>query len=172
MPLQGMRGLGMAYHYDISGGTAPAIEWPTVGLIAVTYGGWAAAGLFLWPNNPVLALLVLTVTLALQSSLVHEALHGHPTRRAWINELLVGLPIGLVYPYRRYKPLHLRHHADENLTDPFDDPESYYQAVWKHQELPRFIKALLSFNNTMLGRFVLNPLLGTVGFLLSEVRLI
>lgn len=162
----------MAYDYDISGSTAPAIEWPTIGLIAVTYGGWAAAGLFLWPNNPVLALLVLTVTLALQSSLVHEALHGHPTRRAWINELLVGLPIGLVYPYRRYKALHLRHHADENLTDPFDDPESYYQAVWKHQELPRFMKALLAFNNTMLGRFVLNPLLGTVGFLLSEVRLI
>ena len=33
--------------------------------------------------------------------------------------------------------MHLRHHADERLTDPFDDPESYYQALWQHDELPR-----------------------------------
>jgi fatty acid desaturase len=38
----------------------------------------------------------------------------------------VFLPIGLVWPFRRFKALHLRHHADERLTDPFDDPESYY----------------------------------------------
>ncbi len=79
---------------------------------------------------------MLGVLLAMQSSLMHEAAHGHPTRKAWINELLVGLPIGLVYPFRRFKALHLRHHADERLTDPFDDPESYYRALWQHEELP------------------------------------
>ena len=53
--------------------------------------------------------------------------------RRWSTKLLVGLPIGLVYPFRRFKALHLRHHADERLTDPFDDPESYYQALWQHR---------------------------------------
>lgn len=162
----------MAYQRDIRGNGTPGIEWPTVILIAATYGAWAGTGLFLWPGYPTLALLILGLLLAMQSSLIHEALHGHPTRKAWVNELLVGLPIGLVYPYRRFKALHLRHHADENLTDPFDDPESYYQAVWKHHELPRSMKMLLVVNNTMVGRFVLNPVLGTVGFLLSDVRLV
>ncbi|WP_109614348.1 fatty acid desaturase [Pseudaminobacter salicylatoxidans] len=149
-----------------------AVEWPTLALIAATYVLWATVALHVWPAYPVTALIVLGFVLAMQSSLMHEALHGHPTRVAWVNELLVGLPIGLVYPYRRFKTLHLRHHADESLTDPFDDPESYYHAVWKHHGLPRFMKAVLAVNNTMVGRFVLNPFLGTVGFLLSEARLI
>ena len=59
-------------------------------------------------------------------------------RRAtrWINEAFVFLPIGLVWPYRRFKSIHLRHHADERLTDPLDDPESYYQALWQHESCP------------------------------------
>ncbi|MBR7508578.1 fatty acid desaturase, partial [Mycobacterium tuberculosis] len=69
-------------------------------------------------------------------SLQHEALHGHPTRSGWLNELLVSLPLGLFYPYRRYKHLHLKHHADERLTDPYDDPESYYRALGDWDKLP------------------------------------
>src|SRR5690606_29964578 len=115
-------------------------EWPTVALIAATYALWAATGFFLWPHYPVAALLALTLLLAMQSSLMHEASHGHPTRKSWINEMLVGLPIGLVYPFRRFKALHLRHHADESLTDPFDDPESYYRALWQHEDLPAALK--------------------------------
>jgi fatty acid desaturase len=150
----------------------PKIEWPTILLIVATYGSWAGICFFLWPSYPVIALLALSLILAMQSSLMHEASHGHPTRKAWINELLVGLPIGLVYPFRRFKSLHLRHHADESLTDPFDDPESYYQSFWKHEELPRWLKTLLAINNTMVGRFLLGPALGTIGFLLEETRLI
>jgi fatty acid desaturase len=149
-----------------------SIEWPTVILIAATYAAWAGAAFFLWPLYPVTALILLGVILALQSSLMHEASHGHPTRKSWINEVLVGLPIGLVYPFRRFKALHLRHHADESLTDPFDDPESYYQAFWQHKDLPRTMKALLAANNTMVGRFVLGPFLGSAGFLLAEAKLI
>jgi fatty acid desaturase len=114
----------------------------------------------------------LGVVLALQSSLMHEACHGHPTRNARINEALVFLPIGLVYPYRRFKWIHLRHHADERLTDPFDDPESYYLALWKHEQLPDAMKFLLRVNNTMVGRFVLGPVLGSAGFLMSEAKLL
>lgn len=150
----------------------PGVEWPTVLLIAATYSGWAAVALFVWPVYPVLAVILLGFLLAMQSSLMHEASHGHPTRRNWLNELLVGLPIGLVYPFRRFRALHLRHHADESLTDPFDDPESYYRAFWQHEDLPTLLKLLLRANNTMVGRFVLGPLLGTLGFLLAESRLL
>ena len=35
---------------------------------------------------------------ALHGSLQHEALHGHPTRSAVVNELLVFLPVSLWFP--------------------------------------------------------------------------
>lgn len=147
-----------------------AIEWPTVILIAACYGAWLAAGFLIWPAYPILALAVLAFTVALQSSIVHEVLHGHPTRSARVNEALVFLPLGLVWPYRRFKALHLRHHADERLTDPFDDPESYYQALWQHDEMPAWMKRLLMINNTMVGRFVLGPWLSVVGFYIDDFK--
>ncbi|MCT7375262.1 fatty acid desaturase [Chelativorans salis] len=150
----------------------PAIEWPTIVLIFLCYAAWGTAGVLLWPGWPLAALAVLTVTIALQSSLMHECLHGHPTRNALVNEALVGLPIGLVYPYRRFKALHLRHHADERLTDPFEDPESYYRALWQYEELPAAIKFVLKINNTMIGRFILGPLIMNAAFFASDTKLI
>src|SRR5690606_41027911 len=107
--------------HEIKAGQSRAapVEWPTVALIAACYAVWFAAGFWLWADHPLVAAVVLTLVIALQSSLMHEASHGHPTRRSIVNELLVELPIGLLYPYRRFKALHLRHHADERLTDPF-----------------------------------------------------
>src|SRR5918994_2082157 len=125
-----------------------AIEWPTVFLILTCYAAWAGAAVF-FSTYPIVALVGLGVLLAMQSSLMHEAAHGHPTRKGWVNELLVGLPIGLVYPYRRFKSLHLRHHADERLTDPFDDPESYYLASRDLRSLGPAIRWLLAANNTL-----------------------
>jgi fatty acid desaturase len=148
------------------------VEWPTVMLILACYAGWLAAGLYLWPGMPVLALALLALAVAFQSSLMHEASHGHPTRNGLVNELLVGLPIGLVYPFRRFRTLHLRHHADESLTDPFDDPESYYKALWQHRELPALLRTLLEINNTMVGRFVLGPILANAAFLATEAKLL
>ena len=149
-----------------------AVEWPTVVLIIACYGLWAAIALFVWPLYPTVALVALGIVLAMQSSLMHEAAHGHPTRKGWINEMLVGLPIGLVYPYRRFKALHLRHHADERLTDPFDDPESYYHSFWQHEELPPFLKLLLRVDRTLVGRLLIGPPLATAGFLVTEAKLI
>jgi fatty acid desaturase len=151
---------------------APKIEWPTLALIVACYAAWLAAGLLLWPEQPVAVLLVLSLAVAMQSSLMHEASHGHPTRKAIVNEILVGLPIGLVYPFRRFKTLHLQHHADENLTDPFDDPESYYRALWQHRDLPRWLQVLLGVNNTMVGRFILGPVLANVAFIATDLKLI
>lgn len=148
----------------------PAIEWPTVVLTFFCYGTWFAAGLFLWPSYPILALIVVAVTLALQSSIMHEVLHGHPTRNALVNEAFVFLPIGLAWPFRRFKTIHLRHHADERLTDPLDDPESYYQALWMHEEMPPLMKFVLKVNNTMAGRLVLGPWLSCIGFFIDDAK--
>jgi Fatty acid desaturase len=148
-----------------------AVEWPTVGLIISCYTAWIVVGLMVWPSYPIVALIVLGFIVALQSSLMHEVLHGHPTRNGLVNEASVFLPIGIVWPYRRFKALHLRHHADERLTDPFDDPESFYQALWMHEELPPTMKALLKVNNTMVGRFILGPWLSIAGFFLGDIKL-
>lgn len=153
-------------------GRKPSVEWPTVVVILGCYGAWAGLTFFAYEAYPVLSLLALGVVLALQSSLMHEGSHGHPTRKGWINELLVGLPIGLVYPFRRFKALHLRHHADERLTDPFDDPESYYRAFWQYEQLSQPMQKLLEVNNTMIGRVVLGPLLATSIFFASELKLL
>jgi fatty acid desaturase len=148
-----------------------SVEWPTVVLVVACYATWAALVFLAFPVYPILTLLLLGAVLALQSSLMHEASHGHPTRKGWVNELLVGLPVGLVYPFRRFRALHLRHHADERLTDPFDDPESYYRAFWQYEQLPPVMKWLLKINNTMIGRVVIGPVLGTWIFLTSEIKL-
>lgn len=148
------------------------VEWPTVGMIALAYGGWLAAGFGLWPVAPWVALPLMAVLAALQSSLVHECLHGHPTRNARVNEALMALPLFLVYPYRRYRATHLAHHADERLTDPLDDPESYYRARWAWEDLAPPLRLILRANNTMLGRVILGPWLAAFGFLASEWRLI
>jgi fatty acid desaturase len=147
-------------------------EWPTLGLIGLAYGGWLAAGFGLWPIAPWVALPLMAVLAALQSSLAHECLHGHPTRNARVNEALMALPLYLAYPYRRYRATHLAHHADSRLTDPFDDPESYYRARWQWQAMPRWFRAVLTANNTMLGRVVMGPWLAAAGFLATEARLL
>ncbi len=147
-------------------------EWPTIALIVSCYGLWAAAGFWLWPHWPLAALAVMAVMAALHSSLTHECLHGHPTRSRRLNEALVTIPLSLIYPYRRYKALHLAHHNDERLTDPFEDPESYYRARWQLARAPGWFRALLGANNTLIGRMVLGPLLGAAGFLVAEARLL
>ena len=42
-------------------------------------------------------------------------------------------PLSLWLPFATYRATHLRHHQDANLTDPFEDPESYYwtAAGWR-----------------------------------------
>ncbi len=147
-----------------------AIEWPTVALLLACYGLWFTAGFYLYPAMPAAALALFSMVIALHLSLQHEALHGHPTRSARINEWLVSLPLGVFYPYRRYKALHLRHHADERLTDPYDDPESFYRAHYDWGTLPPLLKTLLRWNNTLVGRIALGPALALPGFLMAEVK--
>lgn len=144
-------------------------EWLTVSLFASVYAGWMVLvgfhdALPFWILLPTLAVLT-----TLHSSLQHEALHGHPTRSAGINECFSAAPLGLFIPYRRFKRLHLRHHCDENLTDPFDDPESFYLTRQDWADLSFGMHVLLRANNTLIGRLLLGPALSIFAFYRSEV---
>jgi fatty acid desaturase len=141
--------------------TPAGVEWPTLWLILAVTGGWAAltacaATIGLWLAVPALALV-----LALHSSLQHEVIHGHPTPWPRLNDALVFPALAVLVPYERFKASHLAHHFDPSLTDPYDDPETNYldPDVWAR--LPRAGRVLLAVNNTLLGRMVLGPLLGT-----------
>jgi fatty acid desaturase len=136
------------------------VEWPTLSLLALTYAGWLAVTGFAGALGPWLAVPALAVILTQHSSLQHEALHGHPTRRDWLNEALVYPAVGMLIPYRRFRDLHLAHHYDPLLTDPHDDPESNYldPTVWVRLRRP--VRAVLAVNNTLLGRMVIGPFLG------------
>ena len=145
------------------------IEWLTLSLIILCYALWLSIGLLLYPVQPILSAILFPIVIAFHSSLQHEVLHGHPTRNRVINELLVFVPVGLFIPYRRYRANHLRHHTDERLTDPYDDPESYYRALTDWQRLPKIFKSILNWNNSFLGRLTIGPALTIIGFSLSEI---
>ncbi|PRY94620.1 fatty acid desaturase [Hasllibacter halocynthiae] len=143
-----------------AGGTASEghrIEWPTIGLVLFTHGGWAAILAGAGWLGPLPSLLLLVPLLALHSSLQHEVLHGHPFRSARLNEGCVFLPLGLWLPYRRFRDTHLAHHRDPALTDPYDDPESNFVHPADWAGLPAPWKVVLRMQNTLLGRMAFGP---------------
>ena len=147
------------------------IEWPTWFALTGCYTIWALAlwfapGLGWWYALPG------ALTVAFHSSLQHEILHGHPTRNGLLNEALVFPALGLFIPYRRFRDLHLKHHNDERLTDPYDDPESFYLTSSDWSGRCALICLLLRFNATFAGRMVIGPALAMWGFWRSEARLI
>jgi fatty acid desaturase len=146
-----------------------AIEWRTVLLIFGCYSAWFAAGM-VYEIAPLISVALFVVPIALHSSLQHEAIHSHPTRNALLNEALVCLPLGLLIPYRRYRDLHLRHHVDDRITDPYDDPESFYRDGAAYERLPRALKAVLAWNNMLAVRVVIGPAISAITFLLREVQ--
>lgn len=149
--------------------TGGAVEWATLSLIVGCYAMWVAAGLF-YAAMPLIAVIAVALSVALHSSLQHEVIHRHPTRIAGLNEALVFLPIGLLVPYRRYRDLHLLHHDDERLTDPYDDPESYYVALGDWERLPRWVRTVLDWNNRLAVRVLIGPAISAVGFLFSDAK--
>lgn len=143
-------------------------DWPTLGLFGGVVVVWGAA-LTLPAGWDLLGFVMLVLALALHSSLSHELLHGHPFGVARAETVMGLWQPGLLVPYLRFKDLHLAHHMDANLTDPYDDPESNYldPAVWAR--LPRVVRWMLEVNNTLAGRIVLGPLLGMVAFVRSDL---
>ena len=140
-------------------------------LFAVTWAVWGIATVFLWPLSPVLAVLAAGLAIAQLSSLTHEVLHTHPFRSQLLSEALVFPATSIFVPYLRFKDTHLQHHNDPALTDPYDDPESNFcdPAVWAR--LPGVVKLILRVNNTLAGRVLIGPLVGTAIFLAQDLHL-
>lgn len=147
-----------------------AIEWPTWAVLTACYALFAIV-LTLWGAAWPLIAVPAAIAVALHSSLQHEVLHGHPTRNSLLNELLVALPLGLAIPYRRFRDLHLKHHNDERLTDPHDDPESFYLEPAAWGTFSPVARLLFTLNATFLGRLTIGPALAMFGFWRAEIRL-
>jgi fatty acid desaturase len=147
-----------------------AVEVPTLLLIASTYGGWlfitSTYGHWpLWVVAPITA-----VVLTLHSSLQHEIVHGHPTRWVAFNRLFGLVPLSFWMPYERYHQQHRVHHIDARLTDPLDDPESFY---WTHEawsRLSRFTQLMVRAQQTLAGRVIIGSFWHIGAFLHSEAR--
>lgn len=148
------------------------IEWPTLCLIILCYAVWALALFWLPTVHLALAVAVAVPAIALQSSLQHEVLHGHPFGDRRLGEPLVFATLNLSIPYIRFRDTHLEHHMDATLTDPYEDPESNYldPGIWA--ALPRPVRWLLQVNNTLLGRMAIGPLIAQAVFLRSELAAI
>ncbi|WP_299887539.1 fatty acid desaturase [uncultured Ruegeria sp.] len=145
-------------------------EWGTFVLIVACYAAWLAAVFLLASWSLWLAIPAMGLVAALHSSLTHEALHGHPFRATWLNEAMMAFPLTLFIPFNRFRDLHLAHHQDANLTDPYDDPESNYLDPQVWGGLSGWQKRLYTANNTLLGRVVLGPAIGQAAFLRDEWR--
>ena len=149
-----------------------AAEWPTLLVLIGTYVLWAVATTLIAEWSITLAVLLCALTAAQHSSLQHEVLHGHPFRSDFWNALLVFPALGVAVPYLRFRDTHLAHHHDENLTDPYDDPETNYLDPVTWADLPGWRKTLYNWNNTLSGRLVLGPIIGQVAFMRADWSLI
>ena len=125
----------------------------------------AAAKMPWWAVLPLGAFVV-----AWHGSLQHETIHGHPTRWRRVNALVGALPVGLWMPYRLYRDLHLAHHRTAALTDPLEDPESYYLTDEAWRASSPLARALHRANMSLAGRIVLGPALTVGRFFVAEAR--
>jgi len=150
--------------------TSRSAEWPTLWLILACYALWGLGTTVVAAAWLPGAIVLTGFTVALFSSLQHEILHGHPFRNATLNMALVFPGLTVFIPYLRFRDTHLDHHHDEILTDPYDDPESNYldPKVW--HRLPRPVRWLLMFNNTLLGRFLIGSLISQAAFMYWDAR--
>jgi fatty acid desaturase len=147
-----------------------SIEAPTMLLIVATYGCWLAVTLAyghwpLWIVAPAGAVLV-----TLHGSLQHEIVHGHPTRSRRINRLLAIVPLSLWLPFERYRASHLAHHVDERITDPVDDPESWYWTAEAWARLRPLTRGIVRVQQTLAGRVTVGAFWAIGRFLRSEWR--
>lgn len=147
------------------------VEPLTLALFVGVYGAWLFATAF-WQQLPLPLLLAAGAWLmAWHGSLQHEAIHGHPTGRRKIDTLIAGWPLALWLPYTLYRESHLKHHRSD-LTDPVDDPESFYLEASRFARSPRPVRALHWFCQTLLGRLTVGPLIAMVTFARTEARLL
>jgi fatty acid desaturase len=146
-----------------------AAEWPTLLVAAAIYVGFAALTWFYHALPWWLVLPIGGYLVAWHGSLQHEAVHGHPSRWRWLNEMLVFPSLWLWLPYRVYYDTHLAHHREQTLTDPLEDPESYYITAEQWRGCGRAMRCVLWIRNTVTGRLLFGPWQATWDLFRSEI---
>ena len=141
-------------------------------LCAGVYGSFLALTFFHAMLPPLVFAAVMVPLLALQTSMQHEFIHGHPTPWRRLNRALGAVPLSLWLPFESYRMTHLVHHRDEALTDPFDDPETYYWSPEAWARLGPLGRAFVRVHTTLLGRLLLGPAWNIGRYLRSELRAI
>jgi len=146
------------------------MEWPSVLLCAAVYGGFLLLTFHHDLLPPLLFAALAAPLLALQASMQHEFIHGHPTPWRRLNRALGAVPLSLWLPFESYRMSHLVHHCDEALTVPFDDPESEYWSpeAWTH--LGPFGRVFVRFHTTLAGRLLFGPAWTVGRYLLGQAR--
>lgn len=147
-----------------------AVEVPTLLLIGAVYAAWLAVTYQyshwpLWIVAPLGALLV-----TWHGSLQHEVVHGHPTRWQGLNRLFAIVPLSLWLPYDRYRESHTAHHIDARITDPLDDPESYYWTPEDWGRLTAPAQFIVRVQQTLAGRVTVGAFWAIGRFLHAEWR--
>jgi fatty acid desaturase len=143
-------------------------EVPTWGVAFAIYAAWFALVWFHahipWP----LQMLGGAYVLAWHFSLQHEAIHGWRSIPRWLRTAVVWPPIGGWFPFELYKRSHTAHHRNTVLTYPGEDTESVYhrQDDWSRYSRPW--QAVLLFNQTLLGRLTVGPVLRLRKLVLTE----
>ena len=155
---------------SVLGTTRALREWPTWVALVACYTIWVLV--IVWHEVLGWAWAVpATLMVTFHSSLQHEALHGHPTRSGLLNEVLVFPALGLFVPYRRFRETHLQHHNNVLLTDPYDDPESWYLSRHDWHRTSPVMPQVLKANATLAGRLLIGPALALYGLWRSDLRL-
>lgn len=134
-------------------------ELPTWLLMVAVYGGWFASVVYWRTLGLTLSTLLLVLFTTWYMSLQHELIHGHPTRFPRLNQLFGTLPLAVWYPYGLYRDSHLAHHRNHTLTDPDEDPETYYLSPARWAQLKPWQQQVIHLRNTFPGRLLIGPLL-------------
>jgi fatty acid desaturase len=145
-------------------------EGPTWLVAAAVYGGWASL-LWFHARIPLWLMLPLgAVAIAWHNSLQHETIHALVRLPRPLRFALGFPPLALVVPYPIYCRNHRKHHRATRLTDPADDPESYYHREDDWQRYSPPIRVIFLFNQSLVGRLTIGPLLDAISFIKSEVQ--
>lgn len=146
------------------------IEGPTWVLAALIYAAWIA--LTLWHARVAWWLLIPAgaVVTAWHASLQHETIHALARVPRRLRTVLAGLPLGLGFPYALYHREHRKHHRNEALTHPADDPETFYHSAAQWRSYHPVLRGVLLANQTLLGRMTIGAPLRLWNLAASELR--
>lgn len=161
-----------------AGSVAPRASWwrrwelPTWLLAVAIYGAWAALVVFHAAIPWWLLVPAAAYVLAWHFSLQHEAIHGWRSIPLWLRTALVWPPIGGWLPYELYRRSHTIHHRDVNLTYPGVDTESVYHRQEDWDRYSPLWRGVLMFNQTLLGRLTIGPILRLRKLFMTEWALL